>query len=162
LARYASDLGQHLGLEYDDLVALKRGGYLHDLGKVTIPDSILKKHSNLSPEEWTIMRTHPVKGEEICRPLKSLRTVLPIIRHHHEHWNGNGYPDGLKGESIPLLARILQIVDVYDALRTSRPYKPALSHLESEKTMRKEAEQGLWDKRLVGEFFSMLEKQKAA
>jgi len=162
LARYASDLGKHLGLEYDDLVALKRGGYLHDLGKVTIPDSILKKHSNLTPEEWAIMRTHPIKGEEICRPLKSLRAVLPIIRHHHEHWNGSGYPDGLKGEDIPLLARILQIVDCYDALRTSRPYKPALSHFESEKMMRKEADQGLWDKRLVSEFFSMLEKQKAA
>ena len=159
LARYASDLDKALGLDYDNLVALKRGGYLHDLGKVTIPDSILKKHSNLTPEEWAIMRTHPGKGEEICRPLKSLRAVLPIIRHHHEHWNGSGYPDGLKGEQIPLLARILQIVDCYDALRTSRPYKPALSHAESEKTMRREAEAGLWDKRLVGEFFAMLEKQ---
>jgi putative two-component system response regulator len=159
LARYASDLGKVVGLDYDDLVALKRGGYLHDLGKVTIPDSILKKHSNLTPEEWAIMRTHPTKGEEICRPLKSLRSVLPIIRHHHEHWNGSGYPDGLKGEQIPLLARILQIVDCYDALRTSRPYKPALSHTETEKTMRREADAGLWDKRLVGEFFAMLEKQ---
>jgi putative two-component system response regulator len=162
LARYASDLGQALGLDYDNLVALKRGGYLHDLGKVTIPDSILKKHSNLTPEEWAIMRTHPIKGEEICRPLKSLRAVLPIIRHHHEHWNGSGYPDGLMGEDIPLLARILQIVDCYDALRTSRPYKPALSHAESEKMMRKEADAGLWDKRLVSEFFAMLEKQTKA
>jgi putative two-component system response regulator len=162
LARYASDLGKHLGLEYDDIVALKRGGYLHDLGKVTIPDSILKKHSNLSEEEWKIMRQHPVRGEEICRPLRSLRLVLPIIRHHHEHWNGSGYPDGLKGENIPLLARILQVVDVYDALRTSRPYKPALSHQESEKMMRHEAEQGLWDKRMVSEFFAMLDKQAKA
>jgi putative two-component system response regulator len=162
LARYASDLGKHLGLGYDELVALKRGGYLHDLGKVTIPDSILKKNYNLSPEEWTIMRTHPVKGEDICRPLKSLRAVLPIIRHHHEHWNGSGYPDGLQGQDIPLLARILQVVDVYDALRTSRPYKPALSHAESEAMMRKEADDGLWDKDLVNEFFVMLDRQVKA
>jgi putative two-component system response regulator len=162
LARYASDLGKHIGLEYDDLVALKRGGYLHDLGKVTIPDSILKKHSNLSPDEWAVMKKHPEIGEQICRPLKSLRSVLPIIRHHHEHWNGSGYPDGLKAEDIPLLARILQVVDVYDALRTSRPYKPALSHVEAEKTMRKEADQGLWDQNLVGEFFAMLESQNVA
>jgi putative two-component system response regulator len=127
-----------------------------------VPDSILKKHSNLSEDEWKIMRQHPVRGEEICRPLRSLRLVLPIIRHHHEHWNGSGYPDGLKGEDIPLLARILQVVDVYDALRTSRPYKPALSHAESEKTMQKEAEQGLWDKNLVHDFFTMLEMQKVA
>ena len=158
LARYASDLGKHLGLEYDDIVALKRGGFLHDLGKVAIPDSILKKHTNLSQEEWAVMKKHPERGEEICRPLRSLRSVLPIIRHHHEHWNGSGYPDGLTGEDIPLLARILQVVDVYDALRTSRPYKPALSHAEAEQMMRKEAEEGLWDKKLVGEFFSMLQK----
>ena len=72
------------------------------------------------------MRLHPVTGENICKPLKSLRDVLPIIRHHHEHWDGSGYPDGLQGDEIPLLARILQVVDVYDALRTARPYKPAL------------------------------------
>jgi len=162
LARYATELGQRLELPYDDLVSLKRGGYLHDLGKVTIPDEILKKHAGLSPEEWAIMKTHPVTGEEICRPLRSLVNVLPIIRHHHEHWNGTGYPDGLAGEKIPLLARILQTVDVYDALMTSRPYKPALSHTESEQTMRREAERGLWDRRLVNEFFEMLNTQPRA
>jgi putative two-component system response regulator len=162
LAHYAADLGKHLGLEYDDIVALKRGGFLHDLGKVAIPDSILKKHTNLSDDEWAVMKRHPERGEEICRPLRSLRSVLPIIRHHHEHWNGSGYPDGLSGEDIPLLARILQVVDVYDALRTSRPYKPSLTHAEAEKMMRKEAEDGLWDKKLVDEFFVMLREQAQA
>ncbi len=162
LANSAMELGRHLGLDYDNLVALRRGGYLHDLGKVIIPDDILKKGSGLTPEEWQVMKMHPITGENICHPLKTLRRVLPIIRHHHEHWDGSGYPDGLSGERIPLLARILQVVDVYDALRTHRPYKPALSHMESEQTMLKEAERGMWDKRLVGEFFAILRSQTKA
>src|SRR5256885_8200727 len=156
LAQYASQLGRHLGLEEASLVALKRGGYLHDLGKIGVPDEILKKGSNLSPEEWEIMKKHPMTGEAICKPLKSLRLVLPIIRHHHEHWNGSGYPDGLRGREIPLLARILQVVDVYDALRTERPYKPALSHQQAAEAMREEAKAGLWDEELVNEFFEMI------
>jgi putative two-component system response regulator len=160
LSRYAADLGRHIGLDYDDAIALKRGGYLHDLGKVSIPDHILKKQSNLSPQEWTVMRQHPIIGENICKPLRSLKLVLPIIRHHHEHWDGSGYPDSLAGEEIPLLARVLQVVDVYDALITSRPYKPAMTFAETEKIMRAEAAAGLWDKRLVGEFFEMLAAQR--
>jgi putative two-component system response regulator len=156
LAHYASHLGERLGLDYDSIVALKRGGFLHDLGKVTIPDDILKKGAQLSPEQWEIMKQHPITGESICAPLKSFRRVLPIIRHHHEHWNGSGYPDGLCGEEIPLLARILQVVDVYDALTTARPYKPAFSHEESRMVMTCEANEGLWDRTLVNEFFSLL------
>jgi cyclic di-GMP phosphodiesterase len=161
LARYASDLGGHLGLPEESLVALRRGGYLHDLGKIAVPDEILKKGANLTPQEWDIMKRHPVTGEAICKPLKSLRLVLPIIRHHHEHWNGTGYPDGLKGREIPLLPRILQVVDVYDALRTHRPYKPALSHDHAARTMAEEAAAGLWDPELVPEFFRMLQKARA-
>jgi putative two-component system response regulator len=162
LSRYARDLGTHLGLGPEQVLALERGGFLHDLGKITIPDAILKKHENLTPEEWEIMKQHPVTGENICRPLRSLRNVLPIIRHHHEHWNGSGYPDGLHGKDIPLLARILQVGDVYDALRTERPYKPALRHEQCEATMLDEARRGLWDKELVHEFFFMLQSQMRA
>ena len=162
LATYASRLGEHLGLDEDQIVALKRGGFLHDLGKVAIPDGILKKHGTLTAEEWELMRQHPEIGENICRPLRSLRLVLPIIRHHHEHWDGSGYPDGLRGEDIPLLARILQIVAVYDALRTERPYKPAQPHEECYKTMVQEANVGLWDRNLVEEFFTMMNRQVKA
>jgi putative two-component system response regulator len=160
LAEHASNLGGHLLLDDDDITALRRGGYLHDLGKIAVPDEILNKGANLSPEEWMVMKRHPITGENICRPLKSLRLVLPIIRNHHEHFNGTGYPDGLSGCDIPLLARILQVVDVYDALRTARPYKPALTHEQAAITMRDEARSGLWDEELVLEFFSMLEKQR--
>jgi putative two-component system response regulator len=160
LARNATDLGRFLGMEEESIVALRRGGYLHDLGKIAVPDEILKKGSDLTPAEWAIMKQHPVTGETICRPLKSLRLVLPIIRHHHEHSDGSGYPDGLREKEIPLLPRILQVVDIYDALRTERPYKPALTHEDAAVTMRREARIGLWDAELVTEFFGMLDKRE--
>ena len=138
-----------------------RGGYLHDLGKIVVPDEILKKGSDLTPAEWAIMKQHPITGETICRPLKSLRLVLPIIRHHHEHSDGSGYPDGLRAGEIPLLPRLLQVVDIYDALRTARPYKLALDHEQAAITMRAaEARSGLWDEELVSEFFGMLDKRR--
>jgi putative two-component system response regulator len=161
LALRAADLGRHLGLDGDSIVALRRGGYLHDLGKIAVPDGILKKGSDLTLQEWEIMKQHPVTGENICKPLKSLRLVLPIIRHHHEHADGSGYPDGLRAGEIPMLPRVLQVVDVYDALCTARPYKPALSHDQAAQTMREEARQGLWDAELVNEFFSMLVEKRS-
>jgi putative two-component system response regulator len=160
LARNAMDLGRFLGVEEDSVIALQRGGFLHDLGKIAVPDEILKKGSDLTPAEWEIMKRHPVTGEAICRPLKSLRLVLPIIRHHHEHSDGSGYPDGLRQSEIPLLPRILQVVDIYDALRTARPYKPALGHEQAAVTMRAEARSGLWDQELVAEFFAMLDQRR--
>ena len=160
LARNATDLGRFLGVDEESIIALGRGGYLHDLGKIAVPDEILKKGSNLTPAEWEIMKQHPVTGERICRPLKSLRLVLPIIRYHHEHSDGSGYPDGLLAAEIPLLPRILQVVDVYDALRTARPYKPALGHEQAAQTMHAEAQTGFWEKELVSEFFAMLDQRR--
>src|SRR6202167_303625 len=160
LSARAADLGRYLGMDEDSILALKRGGYLHDLGKIAVPDDILKKGSDLTPEEWKIMKQHPVTGENICKPLKSLRLVLPIIRHHHEHSDGSGYPDGLTGGQIPVLPRILQVVDVYDALRTARSYKAPLTHELAAQTMSEEARNGLWDAELVAEYFSMLEQQR--
>ena len=155
-------LGEALGLSDSDLTALFRGGYLHDIGKIGIPDAILFKRGLLSPEEWEIMRSHPVRGEEICQPMKSLWPVLPIIRNHHERWDGSGYPDGLAGENIPLLARILQVADIYDALITERPYKPALSHEEAFAVMEEEVRRGWRDPELVPLFVSTIQAKNAA
>src|SRR5947209_20093246 len=160
LAERASDLGRHLGMDEDSILALKRGGYLHDLGKIAVPDDILKKGSDLTAAEWAVMKLHPITGENICKPLHSLSLVLPIIRHHHEHTDGSGYPDGLTRSEIPLLPRVLQVVDVYDALRTARSYKPAQSHEFASQTMREEAARGLWDAELVDEFFAMLDRKQ--
>src|ERR1700758_3022121 len=162
LAQNAGDLGRYIGLDEESITALWRGGYLHDLGKIAVPDEILKKGSDLTPDEWNAMKQHPLTGENICKPLKSLRLVLPIIRFHHEHSDGSGYPDGLRSSQIPLLPRVLQVVDVYDALRTARPYKPALAHEKAAHTMLAEAQAGLWDEDLVGQFFSMLGKRQVA
>ncbi|MGB7760084.1 MAG: HD domain-containing phosphohydrolase [Bryobacteraceae bacterium] len=148
LAFIAVALGIALGLDRKGLLALYRGGYLHDVGKVGIPDSILFKPGKLTAEEWVTMRTHTVRGEEICRHLKSLGTVLPIIRHHHEKWDGSGYPDGLRGDQIPLLARVLQIADIYDALTAERPYKPAYTPAQAISLMLQETDRGWRDPRI--------------
>ena len=155
-------LGEALGLPQSDLVALYRGGYLHDIGKVSIPDAILFKQGLLTAAEWEVMRSHPERGEAICRPMRSLWPVLPIIRNHHERWDGSGYPDGLAGEDIPLLARILQVADIYDALITERPYKPALSVEESFTVMEEEVRRGWRDPELVPLFISSMQAQNNA
>jgi putative two-component system response regulator len=149
LAAYSIALGHALGLARQDQLALYRGGFLHDIGKISIPDTILFKRGLLTEEEWQAMRLHTIRGEEICRPMKTLAPVLPIIRSHHERWDGSGYPDGLRGDDIPLLARILQVADIYDALTTARPYKPAFSHQHAVEIMQEEARRGWRDPELV-------------
>ncbi len=136
-------------LPREQLLALYRGGFLHDIGKISVPDAILFKDSLLTQDEWEVMRSHTWRGEDICRGMKSLAPVLPIVRNHHERWDGSGYPDGMVGERIPYLARILQIVDIYDALTTARPYKPALEHLEAIGILNEEVKRGWRDPDMV-------------
>jgi putative two-component system response regulator len=152
LACYSVAIGMALGLPQRQLLALHRGGFLHDIGKVCIPDAILHKPGPLTAAEWELVKQHPVKGEEICGEMKSLQPVLPIIRGHHERWDGSGYPDGLRGDRIPLSARILQLADIYDALTTARPYKPALPPAEALGVLTQEAARGWRDPDLVSVF----------
>jgi putative two-component system response regulator len=156
LALMGAAMGLTLGLASQDILALQRGGYLHDIGKVAVPDSVLFKPGPLTAAEWETMKTHAERGERICKGMKSLKPVLPIIRSHHERWDGSGYPDGLRGEEIPLLARVLQIADIYDALTTVRPYKAAISPEQALATIRQEAKKGWRDTNLVELFGDIL------
>jgi putative two-component system response regulator len=162
LALMSVRLGERMDLDDDVLKALRRGSFLHDLGKVGIPDAVLLKPGPLTIEEWFIMKRHVEIGVEICTPLRSLRPVLPLIHHHHERFDGSGYPDGLKGEQIPEIARVFQVVDVYDALRYDRCYRKALSKEESLDIMRLETEKGYWDIAVMSEFLEMIESDSNA
>ena len=123
---YSLLLGDELGLDGADLETLRLGATLHDIGKIAVPDDILRKPAALDREEAEVMRRHPVDGAEIVSRIHSLAPVLPIVRSHHERLDGKGYPDGLAGDAIPLLARIAAVADTYDAITTSRPYRPGL------------------------------------
>jgi putative two-component system response regulator len=127
MAAYGSAFGSDLGLDAEEIAALGRGGYLHDVGKVGIPDAILWKQGPLTSDEFTIVKRHTTIGESLCGNLRLLRLVRPIVRHHHERLDGSGYPDGRSGNDIPLLAQIMGIVDVYDALTSDRPYRSAFT-----------------------------------
>jgi putative two-component system response regulator len=156
LSRYATALGTHLGLDEEDLTALWKAGIVHDLGKIGVPDAILLKPGPLTPEERRVIEHHPVTGDEICRPIRSFSRVRPIIRHHHERQDGSGYPDGLQGDEVPLTARVLQVVDVFDALTTTRPYREALSPKVALDTLEREVARGWWDGNIVRAFTDLV------
>jgi putative two-component system response regulator len=160
LSRYAVALGEALGLDREMLRALRLGGYLHDLGKIAVPDGILLKPGPLDPIEQERIRAHPGAGSDLVLGLRSLELVRPIMRHHHEKWDGSGYPDGLKGEAIPLGARIISVVDVYDALHTDRPYKAALQRSEAVSLLMRETDAGYWDPQIVDTFLEILRHYK--
>ncbi len=158
LASLSIALGTALGLPEEDLIALHRGGFLHDIGKIAVPDAILNKGGHLTEQEWDVIKSHTWVGEGICRPMKSLAPVLPIIRNHHEKWDGSGYPDGLAGEQIPLLARILQVADIFDALVSKRSYKEPFTTEEAIGLLSQEVENGWRDGELVSVFCAMVQQ----
>ena len=144
--------GKRLGFSTPDVKALGRAGVLHDIGKIGIPDAILLKPGKLTPDEWKVMETHTTIGADLLKPLRTMQRVVPIVRNHHERWDGKGYPDQIGGEKIPLLARVFQLLDAFDALTSERPYKRAFTVEESCDILGKEAETGKWDPRLLKEF----------
>ena len=152
LAAHAAATGARLGLAVDDLRTLHQGGYLHDLGKIAIPNRILRKPGHLTPREFATMKLHPVIGDALCQALPLLHRVRPIVRWHHERLDGTGYPDGLKGDRIPLLAQLIGIADVYDALTSARPYKAAQSHATACEALIDEIRKG-WRRRDLVEAF---------
>jgi putative two-component system response regulator len=156
LGRYATAVGRALGADEALLNALRLGGFLHDLGKIAVPDRILLKPGGLEPAERTQMQTHASVGESMVRGLHTLDAVRPIIRHHHERWDGSGYPDGLAKDGIPLGARIMAVVDVWDALVTARPYKRALPPAEALAILERETVAGSWDPVITGAFIDVL------
>jgi putative two-component system response regulator len=159
LAQYATSLGIELRLSDGELAALRRGGYLHDVGKIGIPDDILLKRTRLTRAEFEMMKRHTVIGESLCGTLRSLAPVREIIRHHHERLDGSGYPDRLKGHAIPLLAQIISIVDAFDAMTTARPYRSALPLTHACRELRADATRGALDRELVNAFVSMIERR---
>lgn len=157
LARYATALGARLGLDADDLDALRQGGFLHDLGKIAVPDSVLLKPGPLTPDEREVIMRHTLVGDELCSKLKGLHKIQPIVRFHHERLDGSGYPDGLCGDQIPLLAQVLSVVDIYDALTTDRPYRRAMSIARALEELAAEVRQGWRRPNLVQVFTVMAE-----
>ncbi|MCJ7499739.1 HD domain-containing protein, partial [bacterium] len=127
------------------------------VGKIFLPGKIMAKEGMLSAEEFMMVKSHSKLGYDLCRAFTILDSALPIIKHHHERSDGKGYPEGLKGDNIPLLARIVSVVDVYDTLTRRRPYRPAFSAEESARILRSESENGMWDMKIAGEFLKMIE-----
>jgi putative two-component system response regulator len=155
LARYATALGAHLRCGDDQQVALHRGGFLHDVGKIGISDAVLLKPGPLDPADVLVIQEHPVIGDSLCRELRLLEDVRPIVRHHHERLDGTGYPDHLSGDRIPLLAQIMSIVDAYDAMTTERPYRAAMTPDQARQELREDVTRGWKSATLVEEFVAI-------
>ena len=158
MANYATALGRAIGLPERDLLALHRGGFLHDLGMVAISGSVVRKSGALDPAEYELVKSHTVVGDALCANLRSLQSVRPIVRHHHERLDGSGYPDGLQGDEIPTIAQIIGVVDVYDAITTNRPYQRTQSIYEALEVLREQAKRGWRRADLVAEFTNLVER----
>ena len=156
VAAYALALAAQVGSPEEEWETLRRGALLHDIGKVSIPDAILNKPDSLTPAEFEIMKRHTIHGVRIVEPLASVRDTLPLIRSHHERLDGRGYPDGLHGDEIPLIVRLLTVVDVYDSLASARPYRDAIPHAQCLEILQREAANGGMDPGLVEQFCRMV------
>lgn len=157
----AQAFGEYILLSNAEISDLIFAARFHDIGTVAIPDAVLLKKGQLTGEERELVKQHVLIGEKICQPLENRRGVLPIIRHHHERWDGSGYPDGLSGEEIPWLAQVFQILDIYDALTSERPYKPALTPTEALEVITEEMEKGWRNPKLVMQFTSFIKSRTA-
>ena len=162
VTKYAMLLGQQLGLDEEEMRILGQGAMLHDLGKIGIPDEILKKPGNLDEFEFERIKEHPRLTSEILAPLETSNCYSSIARSHHERWDGNGYPDGLNGENIPLLARIVAVADAWDAMTTNRVYRPGMSEKMALTILEKEKNWGQWDPYLIEEFIKIIHKESSS
>ncbi len=159
LAHNSALFGRYLGLDDESIRQLEHLGTLHDIGKLAIPDHILLKETKLDPSEMSVMQLHPVVGARLCRGTKTLEPLAPLIRHHHEYWDGSGYPDGLQGEEIPYLARVFQLLDIYDAMASERPYKQAIPHAQIIDHLAQERDRGRLDPLLTDHFLTFLQTE---
>ena len=160
LAQYAGAIGERMGFHGEALVALRYGALLHDVGKVGVDEVIIRKGGPLTPAEYRVMQQHTIIGERIVQPLRLAAAVSPIVRHHHERWDGRGYPDGLAGEAIPLGARIVGVADAFDAMTTQRPYNRVLPIDEAIERLRAGAG-SYWDPSVVAVFLDWLQSVRA-
>jgi putative two-component system response regulator len=162
VAQLAETLAAQAGLDADSVRNVRRAGLIHDIGKIGIPLDYLQKAGPLTEAEFAAVKRHPLIGHEICRPLRTLAPLLPLIRGHHERLDGSGYPDGLRGDEIPLTTRCLTVADIYDALTSERSYRPGLEAREALATLRREAQSGFWDPHVVALLERVEEGESAA
>ena len=158
--KLAQGFGGYLNLSPVEISDLILASHLHDIGTVAIPDAVMMKQGKLNEEERELIKNHVLIGEEICKPMQNRRGIAQIIRHHHERWDGSGYPDGLIGESIPKLAQIFQILDIYEALTSERPYKQPYTTQEALNIIKQEAGQGWRNVKLVQQFVAFMEEKQ--
>jgi len=162
VTKYSMLLGEHLGLDQEELRSLSQGALLHDLGKIGIPDDILKKPGGLDDSEFEIIKKHPMLTSDILDSLETSDHFAAIARSHHERWDGTGYPDGLNGENIPLLARIVAIADAWDAMTSDRVYRPAMSDNIALAIFEREKDSGQWDPYLADKFITLIRQGKGS
>ncbi|MCR4320121.1 MAG: HD domain-containing protein, partial [Candidatus Brocadiaceae bacterium] len=159
VSNLSKKLAKFIGLSEAESITIKKAATLHDIGKIGLKDDILHKKEPLHENELELIRRHPTIGEDICKPLHSLKQILPGIRYHHERWDGKGYPDKLKGEEIPIIARIINVIDSLDAIASERPYRRSYSINAAINLMNTEKSSGQWDPWLVERFIRMIENE---